>query len=287
MGGVPSLGFDRSPGARTGCRRLRVRRSDDVGRRAAIQPVLRWRRPAAEMGSRIHDAHADGLHRVASAGRSRRVPSARHPARHDWAGAWLARPRVSDVLSVGSRSISRPARLPRAPDRRARPRTSLVQSVCLADVSALSPTAPVRRIASRLERHRSRLLHAGRAETLRGPSAREGAGIHCGRDRRLQGRRGRRFRLLALARPRGIPVRPRRRADAADLWVAAATDVDGDLPRTQSAHAGSGARHERRRLVVSVCHLQRQLRLQRIHHRGREHRLRRRPVVSGSPRRRR
>ena len=63
-----------APRARAGRRRLRLRRPDDVGRRAPVQPVLRRRRPAAEVGPGLHDAHADGLHRRAGAGRSRRVP---------------------------------------------------------------------------------------------------------------------------------------------------------------------------------------------------------------------
>ena len=42
----------------------------------------------------------------------------------------------------------------------------------------------------------------------------------------------------------------------------------------------AGARHQRRRLVVSVRHLQRQLRLRRIHHRRRQYGVRRRAVVA-------
>ena len=51
--------------------------------------------------------------------------------------------------------------------------------------------------------------------------------------------------------------------------AAPAAAAHGPLPRPESPHARSGARHQRRRVVVPVRHLQRQLRLRRIHHRRR------------------
>ena len=122
--------------------------------------------------------------------------------------------------------------LPRRARAAARAREPLVQPVRLADGAALREAAAVRRIAPRLERHRSRLLACPRRAQIFADHLREKVVRPVPRRAgRLQGGRGGWLRPLALARPGGVPLGPRRRAAAPDLRPAGAAAAHGPLSR--------------------------------------------------------
>ena len=108
-----ALRFGRGAGAGAGSARARLRRTDAARRRAPLQPLQRRGRAAAQVGARLHDAHAHRLHGAGGARGGGRVPQARDPARHARARAGLARPRLSVLLRVGQDALPRPEGLPR------------------------------------------------------------------------------------------------------------------------------------------------------------------------------
>ena len=165
----PRVRRRRGARSRAGRGRLPVRRPDAARRGAPLQPVLRRRRAAAEVGSRLPASRADAVHRAAGARRGR-GSSGRAAIPLDVLGlepGWQS-------ARIRGRSCGTATRFP-DPDgflarliARRRPREPLVQPVRLADVAAVSRAAAVRRVAPRLERHRPRLLAARRARAVFG-----------------------------------------------------------------------------------------------------------------------
>ena len=199
----------------------------------------------------------------------------------------MARPCVPDLVRVGQGPVSPPQGISRAARVAERAGPSLVQSVHLADGAALQVDAAVCRIPSRVERHRSRLLRGIRATDLLGPSEGESGRPLPASAGWFQGGRSRRLRPLAVAGPGDVSVGSRRRAAPSDVWAVGPAPARRSLPRPEPPDARTGTGHEWRRLFVPIRHLQRQLRVRRVHHGRGQQRVRGRALVPGGARRRR
>ena len=203
---------------------------DAVGRHAALQPLLRRRRPAAEVGPGLHDAHADGA-----------TPPRRCWTRSTHSASAASRSTCSGSSPAGTTTPTR-ARSSGTrrdfPTRRASSSTS--SSGTSARTSGSTRTSRRRRRSTRSFCRSPERTSSGTASfpTSPCPAARQifadhlranVAAIEPRRDRRVQGGRGRRLRPLALARHCEVPLRPRRRAAPPDLRPARAAHADGHL----------------------------------------------------------
>ena len=282
----PAVRFHRGAGAGRRRGRVRLCRTDHDGGGPPLQLVWRRRRAAAEVGPRVHDAHANRVHRrsrsstkspSSGSAASRWTCSAWNPGWHDH--AYPTSFEWSPVRFPNPRGVSRRARAA------ARARELVVQPVRVADRAAIQEAPAVCRLAPCMERHRPGLLDAGGASQIFADHLREKV---VGLSPALGGFKvdevdG--FDALAVAGSGDLSIRPRRRAVAPDLRPARPAAADGPVSRAQPPHAGPGARDQRRGVVVPLCHLQRQLRVRRVHHRRGQQRLCRRALVAGSARR--
>ena len=217
--------FGRGDRARRGHGGLRLRRADADGRRPPLQPVLRRRRAAAEVGAGLPRPHADA--RTAPSRRSTKSSSSAkngipldmlglEPGWHDHAYPcsfeW-DKTRFPDPAAFLNEVEQQHVRV-----------EPLVQPVRLADRAAVQEAAaasPARTSSGTASCPTTRMPEA-RKIFCRPPRREGGREGQPARGRRVQDRRGGRLRPLPLARHGDVPLRPRRRAAAPDLRAARA-----------------------------------------------------------------